>query len=1260
LAHLDLEVIQAGDGKLFVDPRDAFADVTPDFVASFPDFVASLELAFKAAQQKLLFTQPCSGRYRVRFEVRPTDRPLEGDRPLQRPSGIDGLSAGGAAVCGWWHALNGTIPDQEIVVLARLKSVDNGFVLDGVRGVEAKVNAIIEAGRYDTIVVACEEDDHEVKAALKNKTLSDIRVENLGRATEGAEGPRADNLDRLLRVRSHLVEELKKYYEELIQVLNPTPWMRKGRPVRVMDISVGRKLRQVSEYTEEREDDEVDAGDREAEPAPRTETKLVAWDQLYPRLRRAVVLGASGAGKSFLLKAAAIGEAQQGLLNLKERRTLTDACPLPLFMDPDTKELPDSAESLAVSFQKGVRSRRCERWARAVILKAQCSIFMDAFDRMSDDKRTHLQCLISDLDDRGGQCRIVVTSTDEGQLPFKNSEYDAYRLEPLAWRLGTLSLIDRWFGEDYEGITTLRSILSRNPALRQACASPLIIALTCLAQEVGALTGGPTRSTDIYESVIRSLLRKVRESNWLDPRDPKIDLRLTLLKAAAFNLHRSNPNESSFTYEHLLDAIRGAGVLPMPLEVLSGSLNPGDEQYPELLTEELRRCGILVQVDSSTDQQARFKFIHDSFLDYLVGCQLAVLATTTGWAVVKEVLRLPQSSRTEPAGSIWGWRRLLTLLQRWWPSARPAVKQLPRSGSQDHWEVLHRVSPFLAGRLSAGGPLFEALLLLMEDGRSLAEQVLLADTLLNCLLEYKGDLPFGLKAQAFDTVLTQLDASQNRRGEKEWRNLGANLAVAEGVLAAAHRQYGAASLAEEVGDVILRIHGRTDELATSASEAPQEQKPPPLVNGVNRSPAAAVRWLALWGMAHLRHEGAARVVAGCLTDPSPAVRALSARALVAVPPTNAYSLLVPLKSDVHPHARAGWASAVGRLGDRQALRPLKQLTRPKQPDTVRSPAMWALKELARPEDRDLVEIFREGLHDARVRFHAAKGIAKSGGAECLPDLALWLVMPGRHPGTNLRMAAECWAATHRIISRSACGADRLRQLSRHWSGEERDRALTGLSAYLRARRYGSYWDFTKWQPDSERSQSYEVDTNSKLEDNMNTADNWNALADWLVEQCEQSRELTREQIWAIVNMAKFVKILPWKKRAWTALKKRLDVLMNAAKKDGSLAEALASAVQWLPGPAADDPPDNLVSFFDSLSKHTLVWYALSQLTRQKAYLARPQGVYEEADTEEDEQEQRTRSLATESVPAAAEQNTQERGDGSGRILAPAVESHRPG
>jgi len=157
IAILVLEVLEGGAGQVVHHPMDAF---TTHFDEGF---ARSMQDAWRGALT-LSGKGGVDGRWRV----------LQRGHPMPE---VRGRSAGGAAARGWYHALQGTFPDEGVIVLA---TIDAQGQFGPVGEVVAKVAAIAEDGRFDTIIVAGETDRRTAEGELRRLNKSQmIRVVNL-------------------------------------------------------------------------------------------------------------------------------------------------------------------------------------------------------------------------------------------------------------------------------------------------------------------------------------------------------------------------------------------------------------------------------------------------------------------------------------------------------------------------------------------------------------------------------------------------------------------------------------------------------------------------------------------------------------------------------------------------------------------------------------------------------------------------------------------------------------------------------------------------------------------------------------------------------------------------------------------------------------------------------------------------------------------------------------------------------------------------
>jgi len=173
LHTLTLEVLEPGSGEVFHAPGDVFyTDADDDFLASMQEAWSG---ALSMAQAQGSARRTWDGRWSLRQGRE------RGSAPL---SVANGRSASGAAARGWWYALMRQMPDEGVIVIAQVDGVDtNGVMwLKGVddRGVVVKTRAIAQDPRFDTIVVASQQDEDAAVRALGSATH--VCVKNLAGA----------------------------------------------------------------------------------------------------------------------------------------------------------------------------------------------------------------------------------------------------------------------------------------------------------------------------------------------------------------------------------------------------------------------------------------------------------------------------------------------------------------------------------------------------------------------------------------------------------------------------------------------------------------------------------------------------------------------------------------------------------------------------------------------------------------------------------------------------------------------------------------------------------------------------------------------------------------------------------------------------------------------------------------------------------------------------------------------------------------------
>lgn len=621
-AGLTLEVLPGGLGRVAHHPADLLATQFDDTFATA--IQEAWEAAHNLARAAGLDVQDCDGRWRLR----------RGGRPVAQ---VRGRSASGAAVLGWWLALQSKQPDAELVVLAQVKpGPTEGYVLAGVNGLAAKARAVAGAKRFDTIVVADEENRREAEDALRALEQSEsIRVLTLNAS-----------LERLTAVRSRLAEDLQSYYAAVIDKLDRAPWHRNGSPIQVSKVAI--PVRVLKEETKiarspfsslaiTRKDERSERFFTDSivstlyeEPSWLKRRIEAVWREERQKIKRAVIIGAPGGGKSFLADFTTIEMAQNGLQLLQDRKNTLDGLPLPMrielaeFARSDLSS--DPAEALLeVCRQYYSLSSRLAQWMRARLPTEQCWLILDALDQVDERDQFSLSSRLRALETRDWQCQAVITcrtaNYQRDLIPWgKLSEYElaAFNIDEIR------QFIKRWFGPKREQGEALQGALERNPTLSHACRNPLILTLTCLAHEERPVTEEMRRS-NLYARVLRGLARRGWQSNPLQRDDAHVDDLIGLLETVARTLFERRPESNQFSNTEVIEAINAARGRSGPLAL---------DETATLLRKELVQCGILVSAGLNRDEELTFGFLHRTFFEYLTAHALSRKANAEGWHII--------------------------------------------------------------------------------------------------------------------------------------------------------------------------------------------------------------------------------------------------------------------------------------------------------------------------------------------------------------------------------------------------------------------------------------------------------------------------------------------------------------------------------------------------------------------------------------------------------------------------------------------------
>jgi HEAT repeat protein len=999
-ATIVLELLP-GNGQLVHHPIDAFTTRVD------PLFHSSIEDAWTAAQS----AAAAQGIDVLRFDGcwRVLD---EDDQPIAE---LNGSSASGGAALGWFQSLEqeNTYIDDCIVVMA---CSDREGRLGEVEGIAEKTQAVVKAGHIDTIIVAGENNQREAEIALRQSNTQDsVRV------------VLAETLLYASKVRSQLALGLIKYCQNLIGELDKTPWYGSRREnVRISDIVVPVRVFRSNEglqnnesSTEELQNDvpispvilppsahaadisgtqlmhddanalinpelflQQSVSEISAElPIDPGQSKLyeegqvrageeIPWGPLVwppPYQELVVVIAGPGGGKTVHSKYAAIQAAEVLCTRLQRREVSLNAVSnIPIWL-PIIKlassDLPgDTAAAILAAIENHFSLFEFTPAVREFIkerLKNHAMLFFDGLDELyQQEQRVQVSARFRAMQDWISPCCVTCRTENYEAGILGRSKIVEYSLAPFRgnWTLGPKyeieNFIAKWFASEPQLAAELLEILGLNFAIHHQCRSPLLLTLTCLAHQSRVLTE-KTTCADLFNHVLVDLLRgrwrnvAVRpelgyEAFPHDKEDLQVNFARKLLPYVAYNLIQSDapedslrkgPSRNRFLFDELLDAMEAAPKRWRP-------------RGPGRAIEWLEIKGILVNAGYEGAEPC-YSFVHRALLEYLVAQALMEQPDYLG--IIERKITDPNKAASE------AWCYIL---------------------------------PPLVGSLDDPLPVIKTLIKVCRDDAYRDYLETFCNTLLACLLECKSALTDeAIKAQALDTVLARLDSMQKRLKEREWGILENPYELAR-LFAAVEKHYGSYQESSSFWKVVDQLQQQEGKVLPPERRELLRQ----LQSATARAhPAAPIRWASLWAHVILQKKQAYSVVAAALNDSSAVVRALAARALVAVNRDTAYETLIDmLLRDEDDYAQGGAAGALGRLGDVRALEHLKAhaLMESEPSSVIRAPAMWALTRLAKPEFVELGDIFRAGLDDdlSYVRSSSINGIVTMNCRDVWPRL----------------------------------------------------------------------------------------------------------------------------------------------------------------------------------------------------------------------------------------------------------------------------------
>ena len=357
------------------------------------------------------------------------------------------------------------------------------------------------------------------------------------------------------------------------------------------------------------------------EEVERESERPLDWDrEVRQRLKRAVILGDPGFGKTWLLKHEALELAKEAIDKLKKRPLATDEIQLPMFLplvqlaaqaDEQGRGLPMEEALLAALVERYPVGGELEQWIKENLNSEQCVLLLDALDEVPSDRKEDLCERLAEFARKHDQTPILLTSRLVGYPgpPFPLPPDGELELLPFD-RRQQREFVRKWFEGQGEKAEAFLRGLRESPQLQALAGVPLLLALMCrLLAGRGEL---PKSRAELYAGCLCGILTR----RWKTPRsgdDPYLDAKLELLEETAFQL---------FVEEKELFSLRDLRtVIEKILEAQSSLARDLGRKAAAELVRELEDNGLLIK--AGVGDNLPYLFLHLTFQEYLAACALA-------------------------------------------------------------------------------------------------------------------------------------------------------------------------------------------------------------------------------------------------------------------------------------------------------------------------------------------------------------------------------------------------------------------------------------------------------------------------------------------------------------------------------------------------------------------------------------------------------------------------------------------------------------
>lgn len=362
------------------------------------------------------------------------------------------------------------------------------------------------------------------------------------------------------------------------------------------------------------------------------ETVVVEWGTVRSEIKRAIILGDPGFGKSWLLRYEGRQLAQEQIARLQTGKQTPNEIIFPVHLRLATlaKKLVenpsnDIRETIVDILQfEYALSEQLVIWIKHIVVSSQCVLLLDALDEVTEAQKPELFAALKGFAEHT-HCRILLTSRIAGYTgaPFALNVKDREQeLELVGFNKEQITrFTECWFAKEAQQGKQLLEVLFQEPALRTLARIPLLLSFICMTSR-GNEAPPPTRGK-LYESTLRRLLRGHWRPIELQERDEgRLENKLAVLEQVAwhFATHRGQ-------WRDLFPAHELNRLIQQTSEDAYLKQRAGENH--SLLHELSERDGILVKAGEpyGGPDNIPYIFLHRTFHEYLVAQYLSKLQT---------------------------------------------------------------------------------------------------------------------------------------------------------------------------------------------------------------------------------------------------------------------------------------------------------------------------------------------------------------------------------------------------------------------------------------------------------------------------------------------------------------------------------------------------------------------------------------------------------------------------------------------------------